>query len=194
MQLLLEKLFDDLPATRGGLGPVAFVADERLNALVVHGTRKDRETVEELLQVLDTEEMPDSLHVNRPELILLENTQARRVLAILENVYKTQLKSGGGRKQVQIPTGVSAGVASVLQQINAVAAGPLLTLDVDEATNSLVMRAPPELSKEIKTFVQRLDTQVAEIPNRQVRIIQLKHDKADRMQAILEQFLLQTQE
>ena len=32
------------------------------------------------------------------ELVTLKNTQAERVLAILENVYRSQLTSGGGRK------------------------------------------------------------------------------------------------
>jgi len=148
--------------------------------------------VEELLQVLDTSELPDPLSAPRPELIPLTNTQAGRVLTILENVYKSQLTSGGGRKPVQIPKGVSTEVASVLQQINAAAAGPLLTLDVDETTNSIVMRAPPELSHEIKAFVERLDSQASEIPNRHVRVIRLERSKADRMQAVLQQFILQS--
>jgi type II secretory pathway component GspD/PulD (secretin) len=192
MQQLLKQLFDKLPMRRSGVGDVVIVADERLNALIVHGSRKDREVVEELLQVLDTSELPDPLSAPRPELIPLTNTQAGRVLTILENVYKSQLTSGGGRKPVQIPKGVSTEVASVLQQINAAAAGPLLTLDVDETTNSIVMRAPPELSHEIKAFVERLDSQASEIPNRHVRVIRLERSKADRMQAVLQQFILQS--
>ena len=192
MQQLLERLFDELPFTRSSVGKVVVVADERLNALIVHGSRKDREVVEQLLQVLDTSESPSPLSVSQPDLLPLKNTQARRVLAILENVYKSQLTSGGGRKPVQIPKGVSSEVASVLQQLNAAAAGPLLTLDVDETTNSIVMRAPPELREEIKSFVEQLDEQASDRPNRGVRVIRLENSKADRMQAILEQFILQS--
>ncbi|MBM4076179.1 MAG: hypothetical protein FJ267_11085, partial [Planctomycetes bacterium] len=149
IQRMLKQLFQDIPMGRGNLGGVVIVADERLNALVVYGNRKERDTIQELLEVLDTDELPNPLVVLRPELLRLENTQARRVRAILSSVYKTQLSTGGGRREVQIPKGVSPEVASVLQQINAAAAGPVLTLDVDETTNSLVMRAPPELSQEI---------------------------------------------
>ncbi|HJN09335.1 MAG TPA: secretin N-terminal domain-containing protein [Pirellulaceae bacterium] len=192
MQLLLTQLFDELPMGRGSMGKVVVMADERLNALIVHGSRKDREIVEELMRVLDTSELPDPLSVSRPELIGIRNTQAQRVLAILENVYKTQLTSGGGRRPVQIPKGVSSAVASVLQQINAAATGPLLTLDVDETTNSIIMRAPPELREEIKAFVEQLDGQASERSNRGIRVIRLQNSKADRMQAVLQQFILES--
>ena len=101
----------------------------------------------ELLRILDTSDLPGPLSVAHPELLPLKNTQAKRVLAILENVYKTQLTSGGGRKPVPIPKGVSSDVASVLQQINAAAAGPLLTLDVDETTNAIVMRCATRIAR-----------------------------------------------
>jgi type II secretory pathway component GspD/PulD (secretin) len=190
VQQLLKQLFDELPMNRGNTGKVVIVADERLNALIVHGSRRDQEIVEELLQILDTSELPDPLSTSRPELLPLRNTQARRVLEILQNVYRNQLTSGGGRKPVPIPKGISTGVASVLQQINAAAAGPLLTLDVDQTTNSIVMRAPPELREEIKAFVERLDGQASQRPSRGIRVIRLKNSKADRMQAVLQQFML----
>lgn len=190
MQQLLARLFDELPVTRSGVGQVVIVADERLNALIVHGSRKDREIVEQLLQILDTSESPGPLSVSQPDLLSLKNTEARRVLAILENVYKAQLTSGGGRKPVQIPKGVSSEVASVLQQLNAAAAGPLLTLDVDETTNSIVLRAPPELREEIKAFVAQLDEQASERPNRGIRVIRLENSKSDRMREVLQQFIL----
>jgi type II secretory pathway component GspD/PulD (secretin) len=192
MQQLLERLFDELPVTRSGVGQVVIVADERLNALIVHGSRKDREIVEQLLQVLDTSESTSPLLVSQPELLSLKNTEARRVLAILENVYKSQLTSGGGRKPVQIPKGVSSEVESVLRQLNAAAAGPLLTLDIDETTNSIVMRAPPELREEIKAFVEQLDEQASDRPNRGIRIIRLENSKSDRMREVLQQFILQS--
>ncbi|MBM4000804.1 MAG: hypothetical protein FJ297_14910 [Planctomycetes bacterium] len=190
VQQLLRQFFDELPMSRGSLGKIVVVADERLNALIVHGSRKDREVVEELLRVLDTTELPDPLTESRPELVALKNTRARRVLAMLENVYKTQLTSGGGRKPVQIPKGVSSEVATVLQQLNAAAAGPLLTLDVDETTNSIIVRAPPELRKEVRAFIEQLDDQAGDGSNRAVRIIRLENSKSDRMQGVLKEFLL----
>ncbi len=172
-------------------GNVAVVADDRLNALIIHGDRKERELIKELLRVLDTKELANPIVVHQPELIRLENTQADRVLGILENVYRSQLQSGGGRRKVEIPEGVSPEVASVLQQINAAAGAPVLTLDVDNTTNSIVMRAPPELRQEIKTFVSSLDSGAGKNRSRNVRVIRLQRGKSDQMRDALQEFILE---
>lgn len=171
-------------------GNVAVVADDRLNALIIHGDRQERELIEELLRVLDTEDLPNPIVVYQPELVRLTNTQAQRVLEILKNVYRSQLQSGGGRKKVDVPEGVSSEVASVLQQINAAAGAPILTLDVDETTNSIVMRAPPELRQEITAFVRKLDEGAGANRSRNVRVIRIQQGKSDRIRAALEQFIL----
>ena len=189
VQITLNQLFDQLPTTRGDFGNTVFVADDRLNALIVHGSRKDRVLVEELLQVLDTENRPDPLISYEPELIPVHHTQAGRVVTVLKSIYRSQRTRGGGRRPVKIPKGVSASVASVLQQINAAAAGPVLTLEVDEATNSVVMRAPPKLSQEIRQFVEKLDGQAAQSQNRRIRVIRLHESKSDRIQQVLESFI-----
>ncbi len=95
----------------------------------------------------------------------------------------------GGRSPFRIPKGVASSVASVLQQMNAAASGPLLTLEVDENTNMLIVRAPPELREEIREFVEQIDKQAATQSNRHVRVIQLRQSKSDRMQSVLQQFL-----
>jgi len=68
----------------------------------------------------------------------------------------------------------------------------VLTLDVDETTNSIVMRAPPELRQETKGFVQSLDSQATKKRSRHVRVIRLHQSKSDRMQALLEEFILRS--
>lgn len=171
-------------------GNVAVVADDRLNALIIHGDRQERELIEELLRVLDTEDLPNPIVVYQPELVRLTNTQAQRVLEILKNVYRSQLQSGGGRKKVDVPEGVSSEVASVLQQINAAAGAPILTLDVDETTNSIVMRAPPELRQEITAFVHKLDEGAGANRSRNVRVIRIQQGKSDRIRDALQQFIL----
>ena len=171
-------------------GNVAVVADDRLNALIIHGDRQERELIEELLRVLDTKDLPNPIVVYQPELIRLENTQAERVLAILRNVYTSQLKSGGGRKKVDIPEGVDPEVASVLQQINATSGAPILTLDVDDTTNSIVMRAPPELRQEITAFVRKLDHGAGANRSRNVRVIPIRRGKSDQIREAIQQFIL----
>ncbi len=86
-------------------------------------------------------------------MIAIENTNAKRVLDSVREIYKTQLSSDGGRRAMPIPEGVSVEVANILQQINAASTGPLLTVSLDAMTNSLLVRAPPELSTEVVDFI-----------------------------------------
>ena len=187
-KLLLDQLFEDL--NQRGLNDLIFVADDRLNAIIVHGSRNAREIIRELLETLETAELPDPLDVFRPELLQLEHADASRVLEILENVYKTQLTTGGGRTPIKIPKGVSTSVAALLQQANADSSGPVLTLDVDETSNSLIVRAPPELRREVSDFVGTLDVQASTRSNKHVKVIRLQRTTAGRMNEVLQQFLM----
>ena len=83
-------------------------------------------------------------------------------------------------------------IESVLQQINAAAASPLLTLDVDETTNSIVMRAPPEVRQEIKAFVDTLDHSAGANRSRNVRVIRIQQGRSEQMRDVLEQFILES--
>jgi type II secretory pathway component GspD/PulD (secretin) len=168
------------------LNDVAIVADERINALVIYAGRADRRTIDELIEVLDSDDLVDSIVASTPRLVFVQNTRAARVLEILQNVYRAQLQSTGGGRQLRIPEGVSREVASILQQINAAANSPLLTLGIDEITNSLVIRAPLELAEEVERFVKTLDEQAAAQRARAIRIIPLERTKSTRVREALE--------
>ena len=56
---------------------VTIIPDMRLNALFVHASSKDLDTMEQLLKVLDQPSSPEELQtVSRPRLITLENPQS----------------------------------------------------------------------------------------------------------------------
>ncbi|TWT80838.1 Bacterial type II/III secretion system short domain protein [Planctomycetes bacterium CA13] len=162
------------------------VADTRINALVFQGSRADRGVVEDLLAVLDSPEFIDALQLATPQILGIENTDATRVEDLLRTVYSSQLSRGRDRPQISIPEGVSQEVASMLEQINAEASGPLLTLSVDQVSNSIVMRAPPELSQEIHDFVKQVDLQASEKRSGRMRIIPLTQTNADQIERALQ--------
>ncbi|MEZ6099161.1 MAG: secretin N-terminal domain-containing protein [Pirellulaceae bacterium] len=189
VQDILRELFKGTSSTTVGTSKVVVVADERLNALIVHGGRREREIAAELLEVLDTEDLPNPLVVYRPEMIPIKYGSASRIVEILRNVYASQLTSGGGRRPLKIPEGVSSEVAAVLQQVNAAASGPLLTLDVDEESNTIIIRAPHELRGEVRDFIASLDQEVDASTAQRVRVIQLKQNRADDVQNALEDFI-----
>lgn len=168
-----------------------FVADTRINALVMYGGNADRMVIEELLSVLDSDELINQLQLEQPTLISVENTDAQRVVDVLQDVYENQLTSDGGRKPLTIPEGISADVATILQQINAETAGPLLTLGVETTSNAIVVRAPAELSREISDFIQLIDQRAGEQRSRQIQVIRLRESKSSQIEEAL-QMLLKT--
>jgi type II secretory pathway component GspD/PulD (secretin) len=186
----LEKLFENMPfTTRGSFSRVAIVADERLNALIVHGRPNDRGLIAELLQVLDSSNVSELFISGPPVIVPLQHTDAARVMEILQGVYASQLKSGGTGPRINIPRGIPSEVATALQQMNAAAAGPLLTLQVDDVTNSIVILAPKVLAEEVSALVQQLDQRAEAEDTRRIGIVPLKSAKAEQLQEALQDLL-----
>lgn len=164
---------------------LAVVADERMNALLVYGSIADRDAIEQMLDVLDGMDIPDSLNTPRPRMIPVKNLPARTVMTTLQSVYKTQLTARAGVRPMTIPQGLSFEMTSMLQLLNAAAEAPLLTLDIDEMTNSIVMRAPRPLCEEIEEFVEELDMQAKEAGKSSISLVPLKTMNSQQAQDAL---------
>ncbi len=181
-------------SSRGGYGSssrrrsssVMIVADERMNALLVYGSSADRAAVEEMLDVLDSVDIPESLSTERPRMIPIKNLPARTILTVLTSVYKTQLSARRGLRPVTIPVGISPQMSSMLELLNATADSPLLTLDADETTNSIVMRAPRQLGEEIEEFIQELDEQAKDGGARNISLVPLRGMNAQQVEGALQ--------
>jgi type II secretory pathway component GspD/PulD (secretin) len=190
---ILKDLFEKMPSRQRTPGaasgtPLLVAADDRLNLVVVHGSRTDREVIGHLIQVLDSLDMTDALSINQPIIVPVRNTDADRILAILNNVYRTQLSSGGGRKPVPIPEGLPLQLASLLQQVNVATSGPILTLGVDTVTNSIIIFGPPQLRDQVKATITQLDRAAETEPGEEIRIIQLQKMSPARIQRVLDTF------
>jgi type II secretory pathway component GspD/PulD (secretin) len=189
----LNKLYRYVPNSgRGGRTSRArttFVADERLNALVVFASRSDRQEIEELLEILDVEQSPDMQATHRPVVIPLQHAQAVTVEKQLRLLYKTQLTAGGKQPVMEIPSGANARAAAMIEQINAIRQGPLMTLGIDEDTNSILVVAPTSLIEEVRKFAQELDRAADEHPRRAVKIVPLRKTNAAEMDRALQRVL-----
>ncbi len=190
LQELLVELFRTGEGNRrssltDAIQRVKIVADSRINALIIGGNRGDRKIVEELLAVFDSEDLLDTLQQISPSIVQLQSASARNVSSILKEVYKSQLTVGAGREPVEIPEGVSAEVAILLQQINAQSTGPLLTASVDEATNSIVLRGPPSLITEVRMFIDKLDQQSSTGSARRVQLLRLESTNTKNLEKAL---------
>ncbi len=90
----LQQVFRVLPG-RAGRRPAASAAsgvgvpDARLNAIVAYANRTDRNTIENLIKVLDTAEMPETLDADRLQLIPIKNTSAEKIVQSLKTMFKS---------------------------------------------------------------------------------------------------------
>ena len=161
------------------------VADPRINALVIGGNLAERKTAEELLGVIDSEELIDRLQQITPKIVTLKTANAKNVLDVLEDIYKSQLSAGAGRKPLPIPDGVSTEVATIFQQLNAAASGPLLTIAIDPTSNSLVLRGPGELTDEVTEFINKLEKQSEDAPAQKIQVLRLESTNAANLEKAL---------
>lgn len=183
----VEQFFDQgFFGGRGGSSAVTIVPDQRLNALIVQASPNDLRTIEGLLETLDSTELADTLIATKPTRIPVKNTKASDILVVLEDVYETQLRSGGA--QLPIPSGVPRELASVLQQISAASSGPLMTLSVDEVSNSIIVLAPQLLVAEVQHLIESLDEAAAN-PARTVRVVPLTKTNAEAVEDALQLLL-----
>ena len=56
-----------------------------------YGSSADRDAIEEMLDVLDSIDIPDSLTTPRPQMIPVKNLPAMTILEVLKSVYKTPI-------------------------------------------------------------------------------------------------------
>ncbi len=186
---LLKRVFRRGAFDFGDSTAPTIEADERLNAIVVYAGRNDRAVIEQLLEVLDTDQVPDSLATNRPMRIHVQHTDAAGIEQVLRDLYQTQLTSGARGKPIPVPTDASRDVAAVIQQINIAAAGPMMTLGVDEATNSIVVLAPQPLAEEVAQLVGELDEAALRDNARSVKVVKLKSASADEVKQVLDRLI-----
>lgn len=157
---------------------VTIIPDMRLNALFVHASSKELDTMEQLLKVIDQPSSPEDVQtVARPRLIKLENTQAEDIAAVIRQVYvgrlaadNTQQRQPSPQELIQALRGGGRGGAQAQQKK---AEEQKVTIGVDLRTNALVVSAPEYLFMEIKELVERLDSPVSKA-DESVAVVTLK--------------------
>ncbi len=172
----VEDLFRENQSRYGwrrGMSPVVVVPDERMNAILVQANRTDRATIENLLKVIDTDEVPESPDAHRPRIIPIENTDAERVEEVVRGVFRSQLTLGSRRSSR------TGGPSSAWT--------PQIT--VDRITNSLVVMASAPLVDDITELAQSLDEAAGSEPARAVTLVPLKKTNSSRVQEALDQIL-----
>jgi general secretion pathway protein D len=168
----LRELYDTRRTSwRLGTTEVTIVPDERLNRILVQGNRIDRETIEGLIRVLDTEEGTAS----KPQIVPVRFAEATEVAEVIREVFRSQMNrySGGSSGSTR-----SSARSHVTPEVA-----------VDPATNSLIVMAPAPLLDEILKLITSLDEAAEQNPARHLKIIALQKTNAKRVEDALQRIL-----
>ncbi len=123
-----------------GAGPEALVADERTNSVLLGGDRADRLRLRAIISHLDT---PLESEGNT-KVIYLKYAKAADLVEVLQGVGKSQ---GEEAKKAKAASNVDK----------------QLDIHADEATNSLVISAPPSLMRSLESVIRQLDIRRAQV-------------------------------
>jgi hypothetical protein len=178
-QILSAGLFS-MSTTSTGLGGssqrLRIIPETRSNALFVSGPAQKVQDVEELLKILDSSELPESLRDRIPRLIPVEHADAAQVAEIIKEVYQDDMSGetrntggggGTGRRDTLVGNGNNRG-----RRNRARLSAARLTVGVDTRTNQLVVSASDALHRQIQALVQSLDRAALEAKPT-VRVVKL---------------------
>ncbi len=165
-----------------GLGkrrPLKFIWDTDTKSVIVIGGDADQiRTVDELIKFYDQPPPSDSLTVRKQEVLHLRYSKAATVAATVKDVYRDVLSANdkalqdGKQKSPERVYNYSFGDDSGSGDDTATPRFKgLLSLGVDEVSNSLVLSAPKFLFDDIKKLIEQLDEQAR--PSSTVSVVRL---------------------
>ncbi len=131
------------PSRIGG-NQVKFIADERLNAVIVFGSPADIAKYRELVSILDVPSMSSSSRIN---VYYLENADATELAGTLNSL----LGETAGSVKVNASGAAGKVVARPTELTGKIAITP------DTTTNSLIIMASPESFSALKRVIEKLD-------------------------------------
>lgn len=135
----------DPAAAAGGMLP-RMVADERTNSVLLSGDQASRLRLRTLITHLDT---PVDAGGNT-QVIYLRYAKAKDLVTVLQGVSRT-LSAEAARNAPMMPGTPGDGGAG------------LMDIQADEATNSLVITAPPDLIRSLRSVIAQLDVRRAQV-------------------------------
>lgn len=184
-------------------GGTMIVPDMRLNALFVQATPANLESIEQLLQVIDQPETPETQIAPRPRIIQLYATDATEVANIVKAVYQEQTSAGSGQRQPSPQEfmeammrggrgggrggrgGGGGGGGNSAQEVQKMSIG------VDTRNNCIIVSAPQPLFEEVEVLIQTLDQAEPTSPEI-TSVVKLKRANTEAVQQTVARMVGQT--
>ncbi|NRB41348.1 MAG: type II secretion system secretin GspD [Pseudomonadales bacterium] len=113
----------------------ALVADKRSNSIIINGTLQIRQKIKKLIKKLDTPLQT----TGNAKVLYLRHASAKDLAPVLSKVSQNMAKMGGDGK--------AKGSASV----------KAASIEADEASNSLIITAQPDVMEGLTALIKRLD-------------------------------------
>ncbi len=146
-----------------GTGPVAIVADTRLNCLIVQALPVDRTLIENLLKVIDREgSITDIETAGKPHVLPVYYLEAQVVADMIKEAFANRMATTGSG-----PGGNQPNPVELIRALRGGRGGrgdadvkneeAKMTITVDVRSNSLIITAPEPLFRQVEEFVTLVD-------------------------------------
>ncbi|MBI2799537.1 MAG: type II secretion system secretin GspD [Gammaproteobacteria bacterium] len=164
----LQQLLAASAAGQPGQQP-PIAADERSNSVLIGGPPGLKLRLRNLIHELDK---PGSKIAETIEVIYLRFASAKDLVPVLQAI--------GDRAQHPSSGGKGRGAAAPVLIPNAGGSGEIFQVQADEATNSVIIQAPPELLVELKQVITKLDIRRAQVLVEGI-VAEVSNNKADEL-------------
>ncbi len=183
---MFSPLTDSVSSMTGlnSLGPnpqtLRIIPDVRSNSLFVTGPQALVEDAEIYLEVLDSNNIPESLREMQPRRIEVEHADVEDVATIVRDTFKPYMEPPEGRQQQNNPLAQMFGGGGGGGKGNE-PTGVRMTLSVDKQSGALIVSSSEAIFGKVQSLVEELD-ESSKKSNRTVRVVQLKHSDAKMVQ------------
>lgn len=160
-----------------GAQSLRIIPDIRSNSLFVSGPPEKVAEIEQVLKVVDTTDLPDSLRDRLPRMIEVRYADVQEVATIVRDAYKDYLEpsrtAGGADNPLAMLMG-GGGRGRDDDRRNQPQGEIRLTVAVDSATSQLIVSADDALFQQIQELVASLDNAQLEA-RRTVQVVTLEN-------------------
>lgn len=154
------------------------IPDARSNSLLVTGPQSLVDEAEKLLEVLDSNDIPESLRDMQPRQLTVEYADIDEVATLVKEVFKPYMEPAAGQQQQNNPFAALMGGGGGNKKEST---GVQMTIGVDRQTSSLVVSSSEALFVKVESLVKERDA-AAKDARQTVRYVQLMHSDATMVQ------------
>jgi len=170
---------------------VSVTPDRRSNSLIVYGTNSDIRQIETLLKQIDIEVAP----LTQSKVFLLENTQARSLYGVLNNVVRGQERAlrqvRSTIREIRNLHGEDPEAANAEVTLESLQFSPYVTITPNDRNNSIIVYGTDSDIEQLTSLIEVSDVEIA--PKTQSRTFFIRHADANEIASTITNLIRQQQ-